>query len=91
MTMSSTTLPIEVPTFYPSSTTLPIEKTGIDYRKEREALEKEMGVQERTMVKVKKAISKRLHNLQERCPHENTQGAQYTRWCVDCGKDWDTT
>jgi hypothetical protein len=36
-------------------------------------------------------ILKEISLLQESCPHKNMGGGQYTRWCLDCGKDWDTT
>jgi hypothetical protein len=36
-------------------------------------------------------IIKEKSQLQESCPHKNMGGGQYTRWCLDCGKDWDTT
>jgi predicted nucleic acid-binding Zn ribbon protein len=36
-------------------------------------------------------IDKKYRILYARCPHKNMKSTQYTRWCEDCGKDWDTT
>jgi len=32
-----------------------------------------------------------LRHLEKKCPHENTDAAQYLRWCNDCGWSRDTT
>lgn len=34
---------------------------------------------------------KDLRKLQERCPHKNMSGAQYVRWCNDCGYEENTS
>ena len=36
------------------------------------------------------AINMELYRLQAQCPHENMNNAPYSKWCVDCGKHWDT-
>lgn len=36
-------------------------------------------------------LDKKRKAIQAKCPHLNMRGAQYTRWCADCGESWDTT
>lgn len=38
-----------------------------------------------------KAIALQQRDLERLCPHQDVDGAPYTRWCNDCGATWDTT
>jgi hypothetical protein len=61
--------------------------TQAEVRDERRQIVLEMDdVQHTANVEIKK-LQRKLHTLQNKCPHppESAGSAQYTRWCSDCG------
>lgn len=65
--------------------------TPEEVRRRRVELDRQVyALEKRHRAEVDEMLSKQraLHKL---CPHENMNGGSYSRWCTDCGRDWDTT
>ena len=59
--------------------------------KKRRELDKQMYDLEKIFLDQKRKIDKEFFELSKQCPHKNMDGCSYSRWCNDCGMNWDTT
>lgn len=61
----------------------------VEVRNKRMALDLEIRyMEERHQAEINK-LQGQMRKLQGQCPHKNMNEGSYSRWCTDCGEDWD--
>lgn len=62
--------------------------------KEVQAISRELSIQEDKLIRRfkqdRQSILEKWTELRRKCPHENMNSCSYSRWCCDCGKEWNT-